>query len=151
VPTELRTIDGIIHAMYETISGPAGAERDWGGNAALFAPGARLTPVSRGACGEGTAESFDVDGYRRSRAPYFAVNDFYESEVARRVERYGCVAHAFSTYESRRDPSSPPFMRGVNSIQMIWEGGRWWITSVAWQHEAAEEPLPAKYLAPPSA
>ena len=151
VPIDFATIDGIIQALYETISGPAGAARDWEGSAALFAAGAMMRPVRRGADGDGEAESFDVDAYRQNRTPYFEANAFYETELARRVERYGCVAHAFSTYESRRHPNAAPFMRGVNSIQLIWDRGRWWITALAWQHEAVDEPLPERYLRSPAA
>ena len=72
---------------------------------------------------------------------------FYETEVARRTEQFGCIAHVWSTYESRHDPRDPaPFMRGINSFQLFNDGKRWWILSVYWQHEIAEHAIPQKYL-----
>jgi hypothetical protein len=63
------------------------------------------------------------------------------------VEQFGQIAHVWSTYESRRDPSDPePFMRGINSIQLFDDGKRWWILSIYWQHESSKHSIPAKYL-----
>jgi hypothetical protein len=55
-------------------------------------------------------------------------------EIARRTERYGSVVHVFSTYESRRNADdAEPFMRGINSIQLLYEKGRWWVVTIFWQ------------------
>ena len=57
------------------------------------------------------------------------------------------IAHVFSTYESRHSLSDPePFMRGINSFQLMHDGKRWWIVNVMWQHEAADLPIPERYL-----
>ncbi|HEX6052307.1 MAG TPA: hypothetical protein VFZ21_23740, partial [Gemmatimonadaceae bacterium] len=109
------SIDAILAAFYDVISGPAGAPRDWARAQALFVPGAQLIAGTPGASGEVTFEIFDTAGYAASRGPYFAAHPFYEREVARRIDSHGCMAHVFSTYESRTDPAAPPFMRGVNA------------------------------------
>ena len=68
-------------------------------------------------------------------------------QIARRVERFGQIAHVWSTYASRHDLSDPkPFMRGINSFQLFNDGKRWWIVSIYWQHENAQHSLPEKYL-----
>jgi hypothetical protein len=88
----------------------------------------------------------DVEDYI-ARAEPLLQKGFYEKEVARRVEQFGQIAHVWSTYESRHDPSDPePFMRGINSIQLFNDGKRWWIVSIYWQHESAQHPLPEKYV-----
>jgi hypothetical protein len=88
----------------------------------------------------------DVEAYIARVEPLLQ-RGFYEKEVARRTEQFGQIAHVWSTYESRRDPSDPePFMRGINSFQLFNDGSRWWILSVCWQHESAKQAIPEKYL-----
>ena len=88
-----------------------------------------------------------TEDYIRQMEPWLLANGFYETEVHRVEERFGNISHVFSTYESRRNPNdSEPFMRGINSIQLLYDGKRWWIVNVMWQHESEEYPLPAKYL-----
>ena len=89
----------------------------------------------------------DIEGYIARVEPLIERQGFYEKEIARRVEQFGQIAHVWSAYESRHDPSdAEPFMRGINSIQLFNDGSRWWIVSIYWQHESALHPLPDKYL-----
>jgi hypothetical protein len=158
-PADVASVDAILAALYDTISGPAGKERDWDRLRSLFIPGARLMPTSpvRPA---GTppdapltgAEMYathvlDVDGYIERASKFFATEGFYEKEVARRAEAYGHIVHAWSTYESRHKADDPkPFARGVNSIQLMNDGKRWWVVSIFWEGETPRTPLPDKYL-----
>jgi hypothetical protein len=149
-PRDVDSIDGIIAATYDVISGPAGKKRDWERERSLFHPGARLIPTAT-VPGQANVELaplvLDVEGYIARVEPLFEKEGFYEKEVARRVEQFGQIAHVWSTYESRHDPKDPePFMRGINSFQLFNDGERLWILSVYWQHESAQSPLPEKYL-----
>jgi hypothetical protein len=147
-PADVASIDAIIAAAYDGISGPAGEKRDWERERSLFYPGARLIPTARpGANDDLAPEMLDVDGFIVRVEPYFAEHGFYEKEIARRTEQFGRIAHVWSTYESRHSPDDPePFMRGINSIQLFYDGGRWWIVSIYWQQESPECPIPGKYL-----
>jgi len=149
-PRDVESIDAIIAATYEVISGPAGKKRDWDRERSLFFPGARLIPTATvpGKTDVDLAPLvLDVEGYIARVEPLFAKEGFYETEVARKTEQFGSIAHVWSTYESRHDPSEPtPFMRGINSIQLFNDGKRWWILSIYWQHESKQYPLPEKYL-----
>jgi hypothetical protein len=147
---DVSSIDGIINAAYDVISGPAGRARDWERERALFFPGARLIPTAT-VPGRNDVDLapllLDVDGYIERVAPIFAKSGFYETEVARRTEQFGRIAHVWSTYESRHSRDEPePFMRGINSFQLFHDGARWWIVNIYWQHESAAHPLPEKYL-----
>ena len=149
-PADVESIDAIIAASYDVISGPAGTKRDWARERSLFYPGARLIPTAT-VPGQTNVDLapivLDVEGYIARVEPLFAKEGFYETEVARRTEQFGRIAQVWSTYESRHDPSEPkPFMRGVNSFQLFNDGQRWWILSVYWQHESSQYPLPEKYL-----
>jgi hypothetical protein len=147
---DVESIDAIIAAAYDVISGPAGKKRDWDRDRALFWPGARLMPTATVA-GRNDVDLepliLDVEGYIARVEPIFAKSGFYEKEVARRVEQFGHIAHVWSTYGSRHDPNdAEPFMRGINSIQLFNDGSRWWILSIYWQHESPQHALPEKYL-----
>jgi hypothetical protein len=149
-PKDVESIDAIIKAAYEVISGPTGVKRDWDRERSLYLPGARLIPKNKapGATAEaGPLGILDVDGFIKRVEPFFETSGFYEMEVARQTYQFGDIAHAWSTYESRRDPSDPdPFMRGINSIQLFFDAKRWWIVTIYWQQESPEQPIPAEYL-----
>lgn len=139
---DVESIAGIVRALYEVISGPAGP-RDWDRERTLLHPQARLMPTRPKPDGGGTVEVFDGEGYIVSRSPIFAQAPFYETEVAHRIDRFGNIAQVWSVYEARRSPDDPePFMRGINSIQLFYDGDRWWVMSVLWDNEREGNPLP---------
>ena len=140
---DVASIDGIIRALYEVISGPAGAARDWERERKLFYPGARLMPTRSLPEGGAAADVFDVDGYIASRTPMFARDSFFETERDRRTFLFGHIAHVLSAYELSRAPGEKPFVRGVNSIQLVNDGKRWWVLSIAWDNERPGVTLPA--------
>ncbi len=147
---DVESLDAIIAATYDMISGPAGKKRDWDRERSLFISGARLIPtaVEAGRNDVDLApQILDIEGYIARAESFFAGQGFYEKEIARRTEQFGHIAHVWSTYESRHNPDDPePFMRGINSIQLFNDGSRWWIVSIYWQHESAVHPLPDRYL-----
>ncbi len=145
-PEDVESIDAIIHALYDVLSGPAGA-RDWDRMRSLYHPKARLMPVGKRPIDEETgARALTVDDYIKGVEPFFAKNDFFESELSSRQERFGSIAHVFSTYESRHAKDEPPFQRGINSIQLYFDGVRWWVMTVMWDSETPQQPIPHKYL-----
>lgn len=149
-PDDVSSIDALVRAAYDVISGPVGRARDWERERALFFPGARLIPTAT-VPGRNDVDLapviLDVDGYIERVEPIFAKGGFYETEVARRTEQFGRIAHVWSTYESRHAQNDPaPFMRGINSFQLFHDETRWWIVNIYWQHESAEHPIPEKYL-----
>lgn len=148
---DLSTLDGIIGALYDSISGPAGVERDGRRFRSLFlTEGARLIRTATAEGGPAELAVMGVDEYLRAAGEYFRENGFYEREIARRVERFGHVAHALSTYESRRDEGDPePFARGVNSIQLFHDGRRYRVVTIFWDFERPGNPIPEEYLPPP--
>ena len=151
-PADVASIDAIIAAAYDVISGPAGRKRDWDRERSLFIPGARLIPTAKNAGemnqdGTITPQVLDVDGFIERSRDYLEKNGFFEKEIARRTEQFGHIAHVWSTYESRHKEDDPePFMRGINSIQLLYDDSRWWIVTVYWQHESPDDPIPEKYL-----
>jgi hypothetical protein len=146
-PADVGSIDAIIAAVYDVISGPAGKKRDWDRMRSLFIPGARLIPTGPGRAGGYGSRVVTVDGYIEGSSPFFEKEGFYESEISRVTDQFGQIAHVFSTYESKHAPAdTKPFARGINSIQLMNDGSRWWIVTIFWQGEDEKHPLPEKYL-----
>jgi hypothetical protein len=150
LPKDTGSMDSILAALYDVISGPAGQMRDWNRMRSLFVPGARLIPTTKQPTGLFATRVLDVDGYISASGPSLEKNGFFEKQVASRVELFGNIAHVFSTYESRRKADDPkPFARGINSIQLMNDGSRWWIVTVFWQAESPTNPIPESYLPKP--
>lgn len=144
---DVASMDAIVAALYASISGDAGVTRDWDRFKNLFHPSAKLMPTGTNAQGQGTVRILSPQDYVDRAGPTLVRDGFHEQEIARRVDRYGRIAHIFSTYDSRRAASdAQPFARGINSIQLFDDGTRWWIISVYWQSETPDLPLPAAYL-----
>ena len=146
-PADVGSMDAILAAVYDVISGPAGKKRDWDRMRSLFIPGARLVPTGPRPTGGYGARALTVEDYVTRAGPLVEKEGFFETERARRTESFGQIAHVFSTYESRHSADdAKPFQRGVNSIQLMNDGKRWWIVSIFWQGEDEKNPLPEKYL-----
>lgn len=142
---DVKTLDGIMRAIYDVISGDSGQARDWDRFRSLFAQGARLIPTGRGPNGTGL-RVLSPDEYAQRAGPAFARNGFFEREIARRAETYGPVTHLFSTYESRHHAGdAQPFARGINSFQLFNDGARWYVVTIYWWGETPDTPIPARY------
>ena len=150
-PKDVASQDAIIAALYDVISGPACQTRDWERFRSLFAPGARLIPTGLNAERKAVVRAMTPDEYAAATGSNLERNGFFEKEISRTGETFGAVTHAFSTYESRRKANDEkPFARGINSIQLLNDGKRWWVVTVYWQAERPDSPIPAQYLKPPA-
>ncbi len=129
---DVDSLDGILRALYDVISGPAGVPRDWDRMRSLFAEGARLMVVVSPPGETPHVRFLTPDDQIRRAAPIVAVEDFYEVEVDRHTQTFGHVAHVLSTYECRRTPDGAPFTRQQKSLQLFNDGSRWWILSAIW-------------------
>ena len=146
-PDDVKSMDAIVAAVYDVISGPAGQKRDWDRMRSLFVPGARLIPAVPGQSGGATARVLDIDGYIQRSGPVLERDGFFEREIARRMEAFGNIAHVFSTYESKHNKDdAKPFARGINSMQLLKDGDRWWFVTIFWDSEKPSNPIPSEYL-----
>lgn len=144
-PQDVASVDSIMAAIYDVISGPAGEERDWERFHDLFIDGARLIPRSPGA--PTGVVVFSPDDYVERVDEIFLRDGFFEAEIGRKTERYGDIVHVLSAYESKRNADDPePFARGVNSFQLLNHNDRWWIVTIYWQGETEDNPIPADLL-----
>jgi hypothetical protein len=144
-PEDVASIDAILKAAYDTISGPKGYQRDWNRLRSLFVPGARMIPTHTGENGVTVTRVLSVDDYIRLGDTKLKEIGFFEDELHRTVQRFGNIAQVFSTYESRHEKGGKPFQRGINSIQLLFDGHRWWIVTIYWQGERPDLPIPKQF------
>jgi len=144
---DVESIDGIVAALYDVISGPAGKPRDWDRMRSLFAPEARLMIAVPHPDGSFALRVLTVEDYIGRNSKAFASMGFFERELARTSESFGQIAQVFSTYESRHATGdAKPFQRGINSLQLYNDGKRWWVVNLVWRAEDERLPLPERYL-----
>lgn len=137
-----RSPQAVVQALYEIVSGPAGAKKDWERMFRLFAPGALVTATSHASAGFLAAP--------QTARQFAALNDrllghrgFFEREIAHQVHAWGHIAHVYSSYETRDRPDGPVRVRGVNSLQLLNDGTRWCVLSITWDAETSAHPIPA--------
>jgi hypothetical protein len=147
-PADVSSVDALMKAVYDVISGDAGKARNWDRFRTLFHSDARLIPTGKNPqTGIVNARVLSPEDYIKRSEPFLVKEGFFEREIARRVEQYGNIVHVFSTYESRHKlDDKTPFARGINSFQLYNDGKRWWVLTIFWQGETPENPIPKEYL-----
>ena len=145
---DVSTLDGIMNAFYDVISGPAGQPRQWSRDRTLYISDIRFVAMAVDKSGKPVPHIASHQQFVDAADPSLVKDGFYESEIHRATQRFGNIAHVFSTYESRNRPDGPVIARGINSIELFWDGARWWIASAIWDDERPDNPIPADHLPP---
>ncbi|MDX1408118.1 MAG: hypothetical protein R3330_08295 [Saprospiraceae bacterium] len=142
--SDVASVDAIITALYDVISGPAG-ERDWDRFRSFFKENAIMGAMAPTREGGLVYRAMTPESYLQNNGPYFLENGFWETEIGREVHQFGELAHVFTTYQFvlGDDPKGPVARRGINSVQLVFEQDRWWIVSIQWNSEREDNPLPA--------
>ncbi len=148
VPADAASVDSAVAAYYAAVSHNPEAAPNFERLRTIFLYVGMVIPPK--AAGEKFAVS-DVDGLadryeKTAAARKEKAGGLIEREIARRTDCFGSVCHVFSTYESRTQADAAPFERGIHSIQLLRDGRRWWIASVAWDVERPDNPIPSAYL-----
>jgi hypothetical protein len=143
---DVSTIDGMVKAYYEVITGPAGRPREWSRDRTLYIPDLRFVATEVDKAGAPQARIMSHQQFVDAEDPEMVREGFDEREIHRVTQRFGNIAHVFSTYETRRTPGGPLLGRGINSIELFWDGKRWWIASAIWDEERPGNPIPKEYL-----
>ena len=140
---DIETIDGIIKAYYDVISGPAGQPRDWERDVSLHHPNALISVTGKDKNNKPFIVSQNLSDYHKSFGiPKFG---FWEYEIKREMQTFGNITHVWTTYETKKEKNGPVTERGINSIQLYNDGNRWWILSWMFDSERTDNPIPKKY------
>jgi hypothetical protein len=145
-PRDVSTVDGIMQAFYDVISGPAGEPREWSRDRTLYIPDMRFVAMDVDSTGKPVASVMSHQQFVDRSDAGLVKNGFYEEEIHRVTRKFGNITHVFSTYTMRQKPGGPLIGRGVNSIQLFWDGTRWWIASATWDDERKDNPIPKELL-----
>jgi hypothetical protein len=146
-PEDVSTIEGIVKASYETISGGVGVARQWGRDRTLYDPFMRFVSLSKDPkTGKITRSSGSEQDYADHADAYFVKVGFTEHEMAHEIHGFGNVATVLSSYEGKETATNKPTDRGVNIFQLYNDGKRWWILSMTWDEERPDNPLPTVLL-----
>ena len=149
-PADVGSIDAIMTALYDVISGPIGQDRDRPRFLSLFAEGARLIPTGRNQeTGKVGLRMMSPEEYWANSSDLLKRIGFTEDEIGRTTETFGNITHTFSSYASYREDQGDPdtaFSRGINSVQLLNDDERWWIVSVFWDSERPDNPIPSRYI-----
>ncbi|MDO1500269.1 hypothetical protein Q2T40_09025 [Winogradskyella maritima] len=141
------SLDQTLNTLYGVISGEKGKERDWPLFKYLFHADAKLIPTGKNKEGLQVARYMTPQQYIDSSGKWLVENGFFEKEINRKVQTFGNITQVFSTYESYKSESdTEPFMRGINSIQLMNDGQRWWVMNIYWMQESEANPIPSEYL-----
>ena len=144
---KVQSLDSTIESLYAVISGEKGVARDWELMKYLFHPDAKLIPSGKNKDGVYRARFMTANDYIQSSGQWLVDNGFFEKEIYRVENTFGNITQVFSTYESfHSEADSTPFMRGINSIQLLNDGNRWWIINIYWTQETEASPIPEIYL-----
>ena len=140
---DVATLDGIVAAFYDIVSHEAGEPVDWARDSTLYLADLRFRIA------QPTAEGMRVrilDHGAFATAFADASEAFHEREIHRVTHRFGPIAQVWSTYEWRTTPDGPVGGRGINAIDLYFDGTRWWIGSATWTAETSANPIPIEYL-----
>jgi len=140
---DVSTIEGIVKASYETISGGVGVARQWGRDRTLFDPNSRSVVIHVDAkTGAIKTESMTEQDFADRSDASLVKDGFTERELKHVIKTFGNVATVLSSYEG--STSGKVIERGVNIFQLYFDGKRWWILSMVWDEERPGNPIPAE-------
>lgn len=135
-------------AAYAALARAPGEPFQWDRFRALFLPQATLIPNTEQTGGRFRVLSpEDFVAWVESATTVGGPQDkgFAEEGIRNEVHRYGDVAHVFSSYQKHFWGDDRILGRGINSFQLVWNDGRWWIVSIAWDEEPGAGPLPEAF------
>jgi hypothetical protein len=141
---DVATIDGIMKASYEVVSGEAGAVRQWERDLSLHNPNA-VYSFQEEVDGKRQQVTMSLKDFHKETDTMVATTAFYESEINREVRIFGNIAQVWSTYETRLEKNGPVVRRGINSIQLYYADNRWWIISWIFDKERADLKIPQAF------
>jgi hypothetical protein len=140
------TPEGLIRALYDMVSFDAGPEPDWEMFRDVFLEDALIVFSPQG---ERPMRPMSVDGFIQDWKDFFRDAEltdkgFYETIAALEVTEFGGLAHAFVIFEPRIGKEAPARqVRGLDSIELAFDGKRWWVAAITTDFEGPGRTIPA--------
>jgi hypothetical protein len=140
------TLDGIMKAYYDVVTVEKGGKVSYERDSLIHWPGVNVGSAGLDKSGKPAFRYMSLKEYHRLSDPYLEKDGFSEKEISRKVENFGGIYHVWSTYESRNNPTGPIIERGINSVELYYDGTRFWILGWFFDGERKGNPIPKKYL-----
>jgi hypothetical protein len=138
---DVKSVDAIINAYYDVVSGSSNEPWEFERDRYIHSKNAFITRIDE----NGKAETHSLE------AEYIPIGlspkeDFYEKELKRIVSKFGNIAQVWSAFEIRTDLKTESNIRGLNSVQLHYENGRWFIDSWTCEMESEKNNLVTEFL-----
>lgn len=140
-PEIVKTIEGTVGETYKIITGERGSTRNWEAFRQLFTPDAQMSVLVHDTAGRGQVRTFTLEAFVRNGMKYYESDGFIERPIKTIIHEYNGIANVFQSYYAKEAEREE---EGVNSLQLIFDGERWWITSVLWTSNANGVELPVE-------
>lgn len=147
-PDELRAVEATLEELYRAFCFDAGGEADWDAMRALFADGAVfVAPFAAGETPRAVGADAFLDDFRAWVASEaMRATGLHERIVIARIELFGSIAHAWITFEGFVPGEPAPRTLGLDSLQLVRDGGRWKLVSFTTQYAGEALPLSERFL-----
>ncbi|HEY4323023.1 MAG TPA: hypothetical protein VGN20_03530 [Mucilaginibacter sp.] len=140
------TLDGIMKAYYDVVTVKKGEKASYERDSLIHWPNVNVGWGGKTKAGKSTFHYVSLKEYHRLSDPALERDGFDEREISRKVEKFGSIYHVWSTYESRNIANGPVIERGINSIELFYDGTRFWILGWFFDGERKDNLIPAEYL-----
>ena len=142
----IATLDGIIKAYYDVVTVKKGEKVSYERDSLLHIADAQVGWNQQGKDGKPHLKMVSLKEYHKMSDEYLEKNGFYEIEISRKVEKFRSIYHVWSKYETRNTSDGPIIGRGINSIELFFDGIRFWIITWVFDAERTDNPIPSEYL-----
>lgn len=145
--SEFETIDGILNELYKAVSFEKGEDTDWDYVRTFFIHEAviilRTSATEKKVLNVEDFVQLFLDDIERLR-----MKDYGFTETVKNIQSrsFGEIAHAFVVYRAQLGSRQGQGNDGLDSFQLIWRSGRWWIASVINEAAFPDRPIPEEFL-----
>lgn len=138
----LSTPEGVVECLYAAISFEPGQNPNYSLVYTLFHSNAHITPPATDTGGSLRALSVaEFIEHFDGRIQDIISTGGREEQTSSQTVMFHKVAHVFSAYKFMLHGNDEPIALGVNSFQLVYENGRWWIMSLTWDRAVAGEQI----------
>ena len=138
---DVKSVDAIIKAYYDVNSGSSSDPWEFERDTYTHSKNAHIILLDENGKAELVKLEVLQNEFRMSER-----KDSYEKELKRKVSQFGNIVQVWSAYEMRDEPETSTNNRGLVSIQLHYEKGRWWIDGWTNQDETDKNSLVTTFL-----
>ncbi|MFY0603105.1 MAG: hypothetical protein JXQ93_04090 [Flavobacteriaceae bacterium] len=137
-------VKSLVEETQKVVSIKKGQQIDTAYFRTLFLPTAHFTVVGE-ENGKKLHETMSLNEFIETLADTYYSNGYFETGKGEIVEQYNGIAQVIQSFYGKDSEGEEAW--GVNSYQLIYSGGRWWIANMVWTMSSnGKAGIPKKYL-----